>query len=292
MGQYNIDQFSTITGVTKFLLRTWENRYDYLKAERTKTNVRIYNDQMVVRALNTNYLIKSGYKISKISKLSDSDMFQIIEELQLQGLKKSDDLYIKSLIISAINLDNYLFDSTYESGVEELGFIEFYKRIVLVVLNRIGVFWLSNRVSPSQEHIFTSNLKRKILSRVDSFKYSNTEKANWLLFLPENELHDIGLLFAYALLSESKFPVIYLGANLPSYSLKDVKEKFDIDNILVFSMCNKSSTTTMDTLKYIENNFKNSNSYLVNNCKDSSLFKIFKTVNIITDVDEFIKLIH
>ena len=247
---------------------------------------------MVVRALNTNYLIKSGYKISKISKLSDSDMFQIIEELQLQGLKKSDDLYIKSLIISAINLDNYLFDSTYESGVEELGFIEFYKRIVLVVLNRIGVFWLSNRVSPSQEHIFTSNLKRKILSRVDSFKYSNTEKANWLLFLPENELHDIGLLFAYALLSESKFPVIYLGANLPSYSLKDVKEKFDIDNILVFSMCNKSSTTTMDTLKYIENNFKNSNSYLVNNCEDSSLFKIFKTVNIITDVDEFIKLIH
>ena len=34
MTKYSIDQFSSITGITKFVLRTWENRYGYLKAER------------------------------------------------------------------------------------------------------------------------------------------------------------------------------------------------------------------------------------------------------------------
>ena len=65
MTKYSIDQFSGITGITKFVLRTWENRYGYLKAERTGTNIRVYTDEMVVRALNTNYLLNNGLRFRK-----------------------------------------------------------------------------------------------------------------------------------------------------------------------------------------------------------------------------------
>ena len=55
MTKYTIDQFSQITGITKFVLRTWENRYGF-KAERTDTKIRFYTDELLVRALNSNYL--------------------------------------------------------------------------------------------------------------------------------------------------------------------------------------------------------------------------------------------
>ena len=71
MTKYSIEQFSQITGITKFVLRTWENRYGFLKAERTDTKIRFYTDELLVRALNSNYLLENGYKISAISKLND-----------------------------------------------------------------------------------------------------------------------------------------------------------------------------------------------------------------------------
>ena len=85
MTRYSIDQFSGITGITKFVLRTWENRYGYLKAERTDTNIRVYTDEMVVRALNTNYLLNNGYKISKIVSLSDHDVFEEVQNIKLKS---------------------------------------------------------------------------------------------------------------------------------------------------------------------------------------------------------------
>ena len=63
MTKYSIEQFSQITGITKFVLRTWENRYGFLKAERTDTKIRYYTDELLVRALNSNYLLENGYKI-------------------------------------------------------------------------------------------------------------------------------------------------------------------------------------------------------------------------------------
>ena len=65
MTKYSIDQFSQITGITKFVLRTWENRYGFLKAERTDTKIRFYTDELLVRALNSNYLLENGFKLIK-----------------------------------------------------------------------------------------------------------------------------------------------------------------------------------------------------------------------------------
>ena len=44
MSQYSIEQFSKITGLNKILIRTWENRYGFLKPKRTNTNIRFYDN--------------------------------------------------------------------------------------------------------------------------------------------------------------------------------------------------------------------------------------------------------
>ena len=60
---YNIDQFSKITGINKLLLRTWENRYNFLTPQRTNTKIRIYSDELLIQGLNAKILLENGYKI-------------------------------------------------------------------------------------------------------------------------------------------------------------------------------------------------------------------------------------
>ena len=104
MSTYSINQFSEITGITKFVLRTWENRYGFLKPERSETNIRIYTDEMLVRALNTNFLLQNNYKISKISKLSDVEIVSEIEGLLTDDLDNIIEYYINEIIICGIGI--------------------------------------------------------------------------------------------------------------------------------------------------------------------------------------------
>ena len=291
MGNYSIDQFSSITGITKFVLRTWENRYNYLKAERSETNIRIYTDDMIVRALNTNYLLDNGYKISKISKISEIELIKIINEIKIIKNQGNEDYYISQIIISALEFDSSKFNKIYEEGILEFGIIDFYKSIILKTLSRIGILWLTNKVNPSQEHFLSENIKQKLIVSADM--YSNDKKINqtWLLFLPENEFHEIGLLFSRFLLKSSGFNVIYLGSNLPYESLVDVNHKIKIDNTLMFSISNKSKINIKSAIDYLDSNFQSANNYIVS--PESSLIMIKKetSVNLLSDVNSLIDII-
>ena len=80
MTQYSIDQFSKITGLNKILIRTWENRYNFLKPKRTSTNIRYYDDKMLTKGIKYAILVNDGYKISKLIKCEDHQINNLIEE--------------------------------------------------------------------------------------------------------------------------------------------------------------------------------------------------------------------
>ena len=243
MTKYSIEQFSQITGLSKFVLRTWENRYGYLKAQRTDSKIRFYTDDLLVRALNTNYLLDNGIKISAISKMSDDDLVSKVEDIKMPDNKNSNEqYYITKFIESALEYDSVLFHQIYKDGFEEFGFVDFYKNVLLPTFSKIGIFWLTNRIAPSQEHFLSELIRQKILSSVDKHSDNTELKSTWLLFLPENEFHDIGLLFAKFLLVFYKCEVIYLGTNVPYGSLQQITEKKNIDNILFFSVSNQSKS--------------------------------------------------
>ena len=291
MGSYSIDQFSSITGITKFVLRTWENRYDYLKANRSETNIRIYNDEMIVRALNTNYLLENGYKISKISKISEIELVRMISEIKINKNEVDEDYYINQIIISALDFDSKRFDKIYAEGVLEFGLIDFYKSIILKTLNRIGILWLTNRVNPSQEHFLSEKIKQKLILSTELYANKKQVKQTWLLFLPENEFHEIGLLFARFLLISSGFNVIYLGSNLPYESLKQVNLKLKIDNTLSFSISNASKISIKSAINFLDSHFQSSNNYIVS--PEAGFIKNANEsrINLLCDVNSLINII-
>ena len=291
MGNYSIDQFSSITGITKFVLRTWENRYDYLKANRSETNIRIYNDKMVVRALNTNYLLENGYKISKISKISEIELINVISEIKINKNEVDEDFYINQIIIAALEFDSSSFNKMFDDGVLEFGLIDFYKEIILKTLNRIGILWLTNRVSPSQEHFLSEKIKQKLIFSTELYVNKKEIKQTWLLFLPENEFHEIGLLFARFLLISSGFNVIYLGSNLPYESLIQVNSKLKIDNTLMFSISNVSKISIEYAIDFLDSNFQSSNNYIVSPKASLIKNKNKGRIKLLCDVNSLLNII-
>jgi DNA-binding transcriptional MerR regulator len=292
MTKYSIEQFSQITGISKFVLRTWENRYGYLKAERTDTKIRFYTDELLVRALNTNYVLENGIKISAVSKMSDADLAAKVEEIKMSANQNSSEqYYITKFIESALEYDSALFHQIYKDGVDEFGSVEFYKNVLLPTFSKIGIFWLTNRIAPSQEHFLSELIRQKILSAVDEYSDKTEFKSSWLLFLPENEFHDIGLLFAKFLLVFYNCEVIYLGTNVPYGSLQQITQKKKVENILFFSVSNQSKSNLNFTIQYLERIFDNSKIYLVCNSLDNDLLVKDYKVNILNNLDDLIKII-
>ena len=292
MSNYSIDQFSQITGITKFVLRTWESRYGFLKAERTKTKIRFYTESLLVRALNTNYLLENGIKISAVSKMTDNEISVKVDAIKSNADHKAKEVFfINKFIESALEYDSVTFHNTYKDGVAEFGVFCFYKDVLLPTFSKVGVFWLTNRIAPSQEHFLSELIKQKLLAASDNLSSVKPDKSNWLLFLPENEFHDIGLIFAKFLLISKGYEVIYLGPNVPFGSMLQLAEKKKIDNVLFFAVSNQSKSNLDYTINYLQNIFSDAKHHLVCNSLDDSIIEKGYPVKIMNTLDDFMKVI-
>jgi len=293
MTSYNIDQFSKITNIPKLNLRTWENRYSYLVPLRTKTNIRVYTDDLLVRGINTKLLLENGHKISKVSKMNNQEIQEAIEQVEFSDNKDIKvSYYLNNFIISAINFDEYKFNRLFIKALNEFDFIVFYKVIILPLLQRVGLLWLTNKMSPSQEHFLSELIKQKLYTLIDRTAVNNSAKEKWMLFLPENEFHEIGLLFAKYILSLKEFNVLYLGDNLPIDSLSGVAEKHKIDNILLFLLANYSIKMSEEHLQKLSKIFPQGKIFVVTPNKNIKLPKQKETsITLLHDLDSFIKLL-
>tara|TARA_B100001250_G_C19422980_1_gene624045 strand:- start:153 stop:647 length:495 start_codon:yes stop_codon:yes gene_type:complete len=156
---------------------------------------------------------------------------------------------------------------------------------------KIGLFWLTNRMNPAQEHFLSEMFKQKIYKHIDDIDKKNSKSPTWLLFLPPNEHHEIGLLFSRFLLLKYGFYVIYLGANVPFDAIEQMSEIKKIDNVLFFSISNLSKHYISQTLNILDDNFQNSHCYLVTNSIENVVDLKKSKVKLINNIDHFIKMI-
>ena len=285
MSVYTIDQLSRISGFNKILIRTWENRYKLFHPQRTKTNIRLYGDECLIRALNTGILRDRGYKISHISKLSDQEIKSLVynsEEIISSNVVE----YTNRIIEAGITFNEDLFTEYVHKAIAEFGLLEVYNTIILPTLERIGILWLTNNIMPSQEHFISELVKQTIVSNISLNNKTPDSAPTWLVFLPENEHHEIALLLSKYILKENNQKVIYLGQSVPKESLEIVRHHKKIDNIL-FCVVTRESQRIIDSLiDFLRELYPMSNIYCIthkSNIKDD----LSDEVRFITSIEQF-----
>ncbi|WP_111308190.1 MerR family transcriptional regulator [Confluentibacter sediminis] len=234
---FSIKDLENLTGIKAHTIRIWEKRYNLLKPNRTDTNIRHYSLASFQKLLNISYLNNHGIKISKIANLTEDEIPAKVREIASRS--KIEDHALNALKMAMMNFDQISFYNTYNQLIETKSFSEIFYTVFLPLLNEIGLLWQTNTITPAHEHFLSVHIKQKILiniERIQSLEPKPSSKT-FVLFLPENEIHDIGLLFINYQLRSKGYHTLFLGESVPMESLKDLLEFFkDITFISYFTV--------------------------------------------------------
>ncbi len=211
---FTIKDLENISGVKAHTIRVWEKRYNLLKPKRTETNIRFYSNENLLKLLNIVLLNNNNFKISKIAKMSDEDL--LLHSREVAFTIAINDQAINSLKLSMFQFDKILFNNTYNKLLQKMSFREIFKDIFIPFLNHIGLLWQTDTLMPAHEHFISNLIAQKIQSNTEKLEYNiNSSNKSYVLFLPENEIHELGLLYLnYELVLRGNH-TIYLGQSLP-----------------------------------------------------------------------------
>lgn len=220
MSYYSIKDLETLSGIKAHTLRIWEQRYHIIQPKRTETNIRFYDDEDLKKILNISLLNQNGYKISKIADMSVVDMSEHILTLSQENHLYPDQ--IQTLVMCMIELDEERFEKIMWRCIQHFGMEDTMIHIVYPFLNKVGLLWQIGTINPYQEHFVSNLIRQKLITATDALmSVPATQAKKFLLFLPDGELHEIGLLFSSYVLKKRGFKVFYFGQSLPFQELKE-----------------------------------------------------------------------
>lgn len=219
---YSIKDLERLSGIKAHTIRIWEQRYNILSPNRTDSNIRLYNDEELKLILNIASLVRAGGKISHIVKLGPKEICSRIQDLVSNPGSSNEffSLQVDKLVIAMLELDDTKFDKVLSTSTLKYGFEETMLQVIFPFLSKVGIMWRTGESSILQEHFISNLIRSKILVAIDTYSGSQRpDDEKWLLFLPEGELHEMGLLFAKYLLNSRSKHVMYLGQSMPSDEL-------------------------------------------------------------------------
>ena len=218
---FSIKDLENISGIKAHTIRIWEKRYELLSPDRTDTNIRRYSLSSLQKLLNITLLYNHGFKISKIASFDKDEIPSMVRETALKS--NSEQVSINALKLSMVNFDTVLFDATFEEILLQNDFDFVFINIFMPLMNELGILWQTNTISPSHEHFITNLIKQKIHIQTESLQKQYLPQNNnkvFVLYLPEDEIHEMGVLFLNYFILKFGYRTIFLGQSLQTESLE------------------------------------------------------------------------
>ena len=228
---FSIKDLENLSGIKAHTIRIWEKRYNVLQPMRTDTNIRLYSLSSLQKLLNITLLHDYGYKISKIATFSDEKIVEMTREIVSN--KNAKNHAVNAFKMAMMNFDQELFSNTYNWLQEDKSFNEIFHQVFIPLVEEIGLLWQTDTITPAHEHFISCLILKKILvniEKAEEVKPIHTDKV-FVLSLPLNEIHSLGLVYLHYEIVSKGYKVIYLGESLPLNNLKDLKKHF---NSIVF----------------------------------------------------------
>lgn len=213
MHSFTIKDLENLSGIKAHTIRIWEQRYSFLKPNRTDTNIRFYSNAELKTILNVALLNKFGFKISHIDKMGVEEMQEKI--LSLGQVEAQQERIVNSLIKNMVDLDMESFEELLNSFIGSKGIEATVSQIIFPFLQKIGILWLTNHINPAQEHLVSNIIRQKIITGTEALHSVIKRDKTVLLFLPEGEYHELGLLYMNFVLKSRGVHTIYLGCSIP-----------------------------------------------------------------------------
>jgi hypothetical protein len=224
---FSIKDLENLSGIKAHTIRIWEKRYNLFQPNRTDTNIRCYNIENLQKLLNVTFLYNNGYKISKITQLGEEKIPLVVRDLVAE--QNHNGHVLNAFKMSMMNFDQPLFFKTYNDLLNKKSFRKIFYEDFIPFLNEVGLLWQTDTITPSHEHFICALIKQKILVNTEKLQFSAPRKASktFVLYLPDNEIHELGLMFLNYEILLKGYQAIFLGQSIPIVSLKDLMPLYD-----------------------------------------------------------------
>lgn len=223
---FSIKDLENLSGIKAHTIRIWEKRYQILEPMRNESNIRTYDTQNLQKLLNIVLLHKYGYKISKIAQYPEEKIPMLVREIVSE--KNAKNHALNDFKMAMMSYNQNLFINTYNRLLAETSFRNVFYEVFLPLMEEIGLLWQSETITPSQEHFISNLIRQKIISNIDKIQTTYPTKTDevFVLYLPLNEIHELGLLYLNYELILNGYQTVYLGENVPLENLIDLKNHF------------------------------------------------------------------
>ena len=228
MKKFSISDIEGLIGIKAHTIRAWEARYNLVPSKRTPTNIRFYDEDDLKQLLNIVTLNEKGYKISRIAKMTKQQISEMV--VQFQADWNNDTVQVLRLSDAALSYDELAFAEILSGCIEEMGLTKTMDLVLFPFMKKVGMLWQTGAIDPSHEHFASNLIRDRIIVEIDKIdKPVRKNVKRFLLFLPEAEMHETGLLFARYLLKSCGMDTLYLGQEIPYTDVKKVIASYKPD---------------------------------------------------------------
>jgi MerR family transcriptional regulator, light-induced transcriptional regulator len=222
MGKYSIKELEQLSGIKAHTIRIWEKRHKIIAPSRTSTNIRFYSDDDLKKIINVSMLNNSGIKISHIADMTLEEMNRRV--LEIGEIKNEVSVPIDQLVLAMIDMEEEQFEKILNRLILRYGFEKTVTEVIYPFLDKIGILWQTQNITPAHEHFISILIRQKVIVAIDGLPIPPKTAKRILLFLPEGELHEIGLLFYHYLARKTGYRTYYLGQSVPHGDLIKIFE--------------------------------------------------------------------
>ncbi|MFT2010914.1 MerR family transcriptional regulator [Pontibacter sp. 13R65] len=290
MALYSIKELEHLSGIKAHTIRIWEQRYQILSPSRTDTNIRFYDDEDLKWLLNISLLNEKGFKISKIAKMSKSEVGQLVQQLSEEA--NEFDHHINGLITAMLDLDEPLFDKVLSTATLQMGIQFMMQEVVYPFLKKIGILWQTGNISPAHEHFISNLIRQKLLVAIDGQVVRRQEGVpTYMLFLPEGEMHEIALLYMNYLLRSLHIYTLYLGQSLPFEDLRLCYKNFKADYLCTVLTSTPERSEVQHYINLLSTTFPEATVLLYGNQVQYEFLTIPENVKRLTCMQDFVNVI-
>lgn len=292
MNFFSIKEIEALTGIKAHTIRIWEQRYAMVAPRRTDTNIRFYDENDLKKLLNVSLLNRNGYKISEIAEMSVDELLAAV--LKVSEEKTDFENQLQALTLTMLELNETAFEKILSTAILQLGLEKTMVQVVFPFFKSIGIMWQTGSINPAHEHFITNIIRQKLIVAIDGQSHqTDVWSKKFVLYLPEGEFHEIGLLFANYAIRARGGKVIYIGSNVPFGDLGVVDKAYNPDylfTVITSPLLNGESASTY--LEKLGNQFPKLKVFASGGfvLADASL-KVPENVRLIRDFKEMLSLV-
>ncbi len=289
MAIYSIKDLEKLCGIKAHTLRIWEQRYSLIQPQRTKTNIRYYQDSDLQFLLHIALLNRNGFKISKIAKMSRQEISERVADISEIDIQSDNQL--DALTLSMIEMDDSKFNRIINTNINQIGFEETIIKVIYPFLEKLNVLWLTGSIKPIQENFITLLIRQKIIVAIDQLPETKRTGQNFIIYLPEGENDELSLQLMHYLLKKRNFNTINLGKNISVHDLIDAHQICKPDYIYTMVSESYSDQPVKNYVDALSKRFPNCKILLSGYQIATQKIQSDKNIQVLNSLDETVSLL-